>query len=117
LRSSLAAVRQPGLDQHTADLPSVVRRWFYCENPVSGCFGSRLWCGVFRIRTLPLILLMSSVVAAGAEVHISFAALERMLASQIFTDEGRRYVRGSRTEKCNFAWLENRRRAVRMAGC
>lgn len=75
---------------------------------MSGCFGSRLWCGVFHIRTLPLILLMSSVVAAGAEVHISFAALERMLASQIFTDEGRRYVRGSRTEKCNFAWLENR---------
>jgi len=29
-----------------------------------------------------------------------------MLAAQLFTDEGRRYVRGSRSTKCNYAWLE-----------
>jgi hypothetical protein len=78
------------VDQHTADLPTVVRRWFFVENPVSGCFRvSGSGAVYFHIRTLPLILLMSSVVAAGPELHISFAALERMLASQMFTDEGR----------------------------
>lgn len=44
--------------------------------------------------------------ARAAEVQLSFSALERMLASQVFTDQGRRYVRGSRSEKCNYAWLE-----------
>lgn len=29
-----------------------------------------------------------------------------MLADQVFTDEGRRYVHGSQTTKCNFAYLE-----------
>jgi hypothetical protein len=51
-------------------------------------------------------LFMTCFAARAAEVHVSFAALERMLGAQMFTDEGRRYVRGSRTEKCNFAWLE-----------
>ena len=29
-----------------------------------------------------------------------------MLAEQVFTQEGRRYVRGAKTNKCNFAYLE-----------
>lgn len=57
------------------------------------------------MRLLAVILWTAACVHA-AEVQIRFAALERMLAAQIFTDEGRRYVRGSRTEKCNYAWLE-----------
>ena len=32
-----------------------------------------------------------------------------MLAEQVFTQEGRRYVRGSRTARCNFAYLEHPR--------
>lgn len=55
-------------------------------------------------RTLTLVFV--SLAASAAEVHVSHAALERMLASQMFSDEGRRYVRGSRAAKCNYAWLE-----------
>jgi hypothetical protein len=44
--------------------------------------------------------------AAAVELHIQFGALERMLAEQAFTQEGRRYVHGSKTNKCNFAYLE-----------
>jgi hypothetical protein len=40
------------------------------------------------------------------ELHIQFGALERMLTEQVFSQEGRRYVRGSKTDKCNFAYLE-----------
>ena len=32
-----------------------------------------------------------------------------MLAEQVFTQEGRRYVHGSKTAKCNFAYLEKPR--------
>ena len=44
-----------------------------------------------------------------AEVHIQFSALERLLAQQMFTEDGRRYVRGDRNAKCSFAWLEKPR--------
>jgi hypothetical protein len=48
--------------------------------------------------------------AAGAvELQIQFGALERMLAEQVFTQDGRRYVHGSQTNKCNFAYLEKPR--------
>ena len=40
------------------------------------------------------------------ELHIQFGALERMLTEQVFSQEGRRYVHGSKTNKCNFAYLE-----------
>ena len=29
-----------------------------------------------------------------------------MLAEQVFTQEGRRYVRGTKAAKCNYAYLE-----------
>ena len=57
----------------------------------------------------PILLLIALVVMPGAravELHIRFGALERMLAEQVFTQEGRRYVRGDRASKCNFAYLE-----------
>jgi hypothetical protein len=44
--------------------------------------------------------------AAAVELHIQFGALERMLTEQVFSQEGRRYVHGSKTNKCNFAYLE-----------
>ena len=45
--------------------------------------------------------------ARAVELHIQFAALERMLAEQVFTEEGRRYVRGDKSNRCNFAYLES----------
>ncbi len=47
--------------------------------------------------------------AHAAELHVQYAAVERMLAEQVFTQEGRRYVRGSKSAKCNFAYLEHPR--------
>ena len=55
---------------------------------------------------LVLLLCMSVIVARAGEIHIRFAALERMLASTLFTEEGRRYVRGNKDARCNYAWLE-----------
>src|ERR1017187_4428968 len=44
--------------------------------------------------------------ARAVELHLQFGALERMLAEQIFTQDGRRYVHGDKNNKCNFAYLE-----------
>ena len=53
-----------------------------------------------------LLLAAWSGVASAVELHIQFGALERMLGEQVFTQEGRRYVHGSKANKCNFAYLE-----------
>jgi hypothetical protein len=53
-----------------------------------------------------LLLAMVSRCAAAVELHIEFGALERMLTEQVFSQDGRRYVHGSKTNKCNFAYLE-----------
>jgi hypothetical protein len=47
--------------------------------------------------------------AHAAELHLQFSALERILAQQVFTQEGRRYLRGDAANKCNFAYLESPR--------
>jgi len=52
------------------------------------------------------VLFLLSVPAFAVELHVQFAALERILTEQMFTQEGRRYVRGDQKQKCNFAYLE-----------
>jgi hypothetical protein len=42
----------------------------------------------------------------GAEVQLYFSALQRIMAEQVFTQEGRLYMRGDAKNKCNFAYLE-----------
>ncbi len=58
------------------------------------------------MRRAILLLLAGAVAAHAVEIRIQFGALERMLAEQVFTQEGRRYVRGNNRDKCNFAYLE-----------
>ena len=53
-----------------------------------------------------ILFLAACHFAAAVELHIRFEALERMLTEQVFSQEGRRYVHGSKTDKCNFAYLE-----------
>ncbi|HYO80725.1 MAG TPA: hypothetical protein VES20_04935 [Bryobacteraceae bacterium] len=60
---------------------------------------------MLSVRAAAALLLTCSAINA-VEIHIRFEALERMLAQQLFTEEGRRYVRGNREAKCNYAWLE-----------
>ena len=57
------------------------------------------------MRTAALLFLLAHS-ASAVELHIQFGALERMLTEQAFTQEGRRYVHGSKGAKCNFAYLE-----------
>lgn len=45
--------------------------------------------------------------AKATEIRLSFGVLERLLAQQLFTEDGRKYVKGSKTAKCNFAYLEH----------
>jgi hypothetical protein len=58
------------------------------------------------VRLLVLALLIAAH-ARAVELHIQFGALERILGEQMFTEEGRRYVRGDKSNRCNFAYLES----------
>jgi hypothetical protein len=46
---------------------------------------------------------------ACAELELRYSVLERILADQIFTQEGRLYVRGNKSQRCQFAYLEHPR--------
>lgn len=61
-----------------------------------------------RIRLVTALLLLPPC-ARAVELHLQFGALERMLADQLFTQEGRRYVHGNQKTRCNFAYLEHPR--------
>jgi hypothetical protein len=41
-----------------------------------------------------------------AELEVRYGAIERMIAEQLFTQDGRHYMRGGRSTKCQFAYLE-----------
>jgi excinuclease UvrABC ATPase subunit len=56
------------------------------------------------LRFVLLIALAGRVFAADLEIR--YSALERMVAAQMFTEEGRRYVKGSQAAKCQYAYLE-----------
>jgi hypothetical protein len=59
-------------------------------------------------RRIALMIASACLVpsCAAAELELRFAALERIVAAQLFTQDGRHYVRGSRTTRCQFAYLE-----------
>jgi len=53
-----------------------------------------------------VIFMTLAAQAFPADLEIRYSALERMVASQMFTQEGRRYVRGNQAAKCQYAYLE-----------
>ena len=58
-------------------------------------------------RILLILLLAACPQSARAvELHLQFAALERMIAETVFTQDGRRYVYHDKSNKCSFAYLE-----------
>lgn len=57
----------------------------------------RLAAGVFLL-TAP---------AWAADLEIRYGALERLVKEQMFTTEGRRYVRGSASKKCSYAYMQD----------
>jgi hypothetical protein len=61
------------------------------------------------LKTFSLILcgLVLQGSAAGAELAIHFTAMRKILAQLIFTQDGRKYLRGAPTARCNYAYLED----------
>jgi hypothetical protein len=53
-----------------------------------------------------LITLVIAAPSFAAELELRYGALERIIAEQLFTQDGRRYVRGNRNTRCQFAYLE-----------
>jgi len=47
-----------------------------------------------------------AVPALAADLELRYAALERLIAEQLFTQDGRRYVRGTPATHCQYAYLE-----------
>jgi hypothetical protein len=58
---------------------------------------------------LAALMLSLSAASAATEVELYYTALQRMISAQLFTQEGRRYVRGSKDARCSYAYLENPR--------
>lgn len=58
------------------------------------------------MRFLLVFLHLLPACFAATQIEVHFSMLERVLANQVFTQEGRKYVRGSKTTPCNFAYLE-----------
>lgn len=54
-----------------------------------------------------LIGLCATSAATAAELRVHHGVIRRFLAQQVFTEDGRKYLRGSRTARCNYAWLEH----------
>lgn len=57
------------------------------------------------------LLLLSTALPALAQVelHLTFGVLQKVIGGQVFTDDGRKYVKGSKDKRCSFAYLENPR--------
>src|SRR5262245_11283414 len=54
-----------------------------------------------------ILLLLLAAPAFAAELELRFAALERLIGDQLFTQDGRHYVRGDQTTRCKYAYLES----------
>ncbi len=56
-----------------------------------------------------LLFLAAWPLFAQVELHVTFGVLQKVVGAQVFTDEGRKYVKGGKDKRCNFAYLENPR--------
>jgi hypothetical protein len=55
------------------------------------------------------LVLLAAAPACPAELELRYAAVERVIANEYFSQEGRLYVRGNKAAKCKFAFLESPR--------
>ena len=57
------------------------------------------------------LLLLATAWSAPAQVelHLTFGVLQKVIGAQVFTEDGRKYVRGGKDKRCSFAYLENPR--------
>jgi hypothetical protein len=80
--------------------------------PALFLFDRRLhWCfpSIAFMRHVVAMLLLSVPIPAssGIQLVLHYEALQRILAAQLFTQDGRNYVKGSKDARCNYAYLEN----------
>jgi hypothetical protein len=62
-----------------------------------------------RVQIAAILLSLIAAPAFAADIELRFDALERIIAQQVFTQDGRKYVRGTPATKCQFAYLETPR--------
>lgn len=60
-----------------------------------------------RAATAAMLIVLFALPLHAVELVIEYAALQRIVAQELFTQDGRKYVRGSHTTRCSFAYLEN----------
>jgi hypothetical protein len=61
-----------------------------------------------RAQAAAIFLSLSAAVPAlAADIELRFDTLDRIIAQQVFTQDGRKYVRGTPATKCQFAYLES----------
>lgn len=65
------------------------------------------WGFCFNLVTMKSIALLLTIVSAAwaIEIEIRYPLLEKQLAQQFFSQDGKRYVKGTPTTRCNFAYL------------
>jgi len=52
------------------------------------------------------VALLFAFPSFAADLELRYGAMERLIAEQLFTQDGRRYVRGNALAKCQYAFLE-----------
>ncbi len=53
------------------------------------------------------LLVLLALPASAVELQIQYSAIQKILAQQVFTQEGRMYVRGGAGARCSYAYLEH----------
>jgi hypothetical protein len=61
---------------------------------------------MFRFPARLFLAIFLVMPALAADLELRYAALERLIAEQLFTQDGRRYVRGTPATPCQYAYLE-----------
>ena len=54
-----------------------------------------------------VLVLSAASPAFATELELRYAAMERLIADQLFSQDGRLYVRGGKTTECLYAYLES----------
>lgn len=63
-----------------------------------------------RAQATAIVLLFAATAPCfAADIELRFDTLARIIAEQVFTQDGRKYVRGTPATKCQFAYLEKPR--------
>ncbi len=59
-----------------------------------------------KSHALALLAIFCAIPSLAADLELRYGALERLVAQQLFTQDGRRYVKGTPAAKCQYAFLE-----------